>query len=278
MESIFKVKVQTNPDPRWLYPSERRYSASIVLGLGVVHLAFASSALLMACLSVTSKHNIQKIDNWLIPNDNINNDEFDTNHFDEIDLDAILTVGPCLICIGAVAAGFTGILAWKRWFIDHNIKLFFVMSLISIATSTIAIILESLVMVYLNNYCYSKELIQKTINLKSKDVIIINILITAVLEWVWSFLSIKVSFEGMRKDYPEEVEAAKDQGKVKVNTIHKGNVKNKDIQSDVINHVNKTLNKFHKKPNSNLPKDESHSEYCERVNKFLSSNVHSASI
>ncbi|KAF5274128.1 hypothetical protein FQR65_LT04526 [Abscondita terminalis] len=274
MENIFKVRVRSNPDPRWLYPSERRYSASIVLGFGVIHLAFATSAFLMACLTVTPRPDVREMALSLIMDKF--GDESEINYLDEIDLDAMLTVGPCLICIGGMAAGVTAILAWKKWYIDHNIKLFFVMSLVSLITSTICTIFESLVLTYLNNYCYSKELMKKVFHLKSRDVLIINILITSILEWIWSLLSLKISFEGMRKSYPEEIEAAKDQGKVKINTIHKGNSTNKEIRNDVINQVHKTLNKIQKKSNSNLPKEESHSEYCERVNKFLSSNVHSA--
>ncbi|KAF5275056.1 hypothetical protein FQA39_LY06993 [Lamprigera yunnana] len=271
MENIYKIKVKTKPDPQWLYPSERRYSASTVLGLGVVHLAFAIFAILMASLTATNK---------ILKNDTNNNStqESTDNDINIVDPETTLTAGPCLMCIGAVAAGFTALLSWKRWYIDHNIKLFFFMSVFSTVTSSICLVLEMILLIYASDIFYSNEFLKQSFNPKSKDVIIINILISCSLEWIWSILSTKVSLKGMQTNYPDDIALPNNNVEVQINTIHKGNKTKKIMDIEPFQPViNKTLTKLHNK-NSNLPNDESHSEYCERVNSFLRSNVQSASI
>lgn len=329
MENIYKIKVRTNPDPRWLYPSERRYSASIVLGLGVVHLALASTAFLMACLTLTANETI----NNELPSYNNNNtnasvkpedmsgimisphegdltgntsdaeggslERFNIENTTSLNLDnkedqnenytsvgnensfsfsTSLTLAPCLMCLGSLAAGLTGLLAWKRWYIDHNIKWFLCMSLLSTVTSTICLIVSGILVIITNENIYNTFINNDSYNAKphSKYVITINILIASILEWLWSILSTKIAFVGMRNEYPDDIVISKSRGKIEVNTVHKGNKKGKVAPPDILNHFpvsGKIAKYFPKKGSSNLPKDESNSEYQERVNKFLSSNI-----
>ncbi|KAF2887587.1 hypothetical protein ILUMI_18586 [Ignelater luminosus] len=332
MENIYKIKVRTNPDPRWLYPSERRYSASIVLGLGVVHLALACTALLMACLTLTANETLNNelpsynnnsntnasfkpqdmigimisqhqgdltgntndtedgglekfnIENTTSLNLENNKEDQDGNYTSDVNENSFsfstsLTLAPCLMCLGSLAAGLTGLLAWKRWYIDHNIKWFFCMSLLSTVTSTICLIVTGVLVIITNENIYNIFInTNNSYNAKpnTKYVITINILIASILEWLWSILSTKIAFVGMKNEYPDDIVISKSRGKIEVNTVHKGNKKAKVAPPDIINHFpvsSKIAKYFPKKGSSNLPKDESNSEYQERVNKFLSSNI-----
>lgn len=274
MENVFKVKVQTNPDPRWLYPSERRYSASIVLGLGVVHLSFALISLSMTFLTITTSST---------RTDSSYNETFvfsynnNTNYTKQIDQSTSLTLGPCLMCIGALGAGFTALLAWKRWYIDHNISWFFLMSLVSTTTSLICLVLVIVLIIMTNDNISTNFVLNEYSNSNTKGMITINVLIASTLEEIWSILSLKVSFNGMKNSYPDDIVIPKVGGKVEVNTIHRGNLKGKVIPPDILNHycgngkIPKYLQK--KSSNNNLPKEESNAEYYERVNKFLTSDI-----
>lgn len=264
MENIFKVKVQTNPDPRWLYPSERRYSASIVLGLGVVHLSFALVSLLMASLTITSS----TMDTGGAHNETDDSFTNNTKYSERIDSSTSLTLGPCLMCIGALGAGLTALLAWKRWYMDHNICWFFLMSIVSTTTSIICLVLVIVLIIITNSKAMRHP--------NTKDMITINILIASALEAIWSTLSVKVSFSGMKNNYPDDIVIPKMGGKVEVNTIHRGNLKGQVVPPDILSHYcgNVKIPKhLQKKTNGNLPNDESNAEYYERVNKFLTSDV-----
>ena len=87
MEEIYVVKVRTDPDPARLYPSERRYSALTVGGLGAVHLLLAATSLLLGCLGLA----LQSDSCW-------------TGRYG----------GGLWLGVAAALAGFAGILAWRR--------------------------------------------------------------------------------------------------------------------------------------------------------------------
>lgn len=318
MEDIYTIKVKSNPDPRTLYPSERRYSASTVLGLGVVHLALAATILLLASLSLTTD-NPQEINETIKTinlteveerNDDVaflDEDETQTNNFKVINNDnrynlfTSLTLMPSVMTLGAIAAGVTGLLAWKRWYIDRNIKWFFVMSVISIVTSCVCLVtncltvremIEQRSIITKNTFIFSfnqnnvvidrveQDSIQSKIMSNSNRspslrlVLAINILIASLLEFIWSVLCAKVAFYGMRNDYPDDIVVSR--GKIEVNTVHKGGKSSKVVAPDILNHhpkKRKFVKYFPKIENGFLPKQESNNEYRDRVNKFLSSNV-----
>jgi len=87
MEEIYVVKVRTEPDPARLYPSERRYSALTVGGLGAVHLLLAATSLLLGGLGMA----LQSDSCW-------------TGRYG----------GGLWLGLAAAAAGAAGILAWRR--------------------------------------------------------------------------------------------------------------------------------------------------------------------
>nr|CAD7409177.1 unnamed protein product [Timema poppensis] len=57
MEEVYVVKVRSQPSPARLFPSERRYSASTVGGLGAVHLLLAATCLLLGALDFLASSN-----------------------------------------------------------------------------------------------------------------------------------------------------------------------------------------------------------------------------
>nr|CAD7574465.1 unnamed protein product [Timema californicum] len=57
MEEVYVVKVRSQPSPARLFPSERRYSASTVGGLGAVHLLLAATCLLLGALDFLATSN-----------------------------------------------------------------------------------------------------------------------------------------------------------------------------------------------------------------------------
>lgn len=320
MEDIYTIKVKSNPDPRSLYPSERRYSASTVLGLSVVHLAIATTVLLLSSLSLTS-NDLKKIDNSENANtsalkiniteeiDDRNNDMAfldeeikENNNYEQKRYNQFLSLAliPSIMAIGAIASGLTGLLAWKKWYIDYNIRWFFFMSCISVITSLICLTMISLTVGAMieqksittqntfiftfnnNNIVVDKNpsSVQSQIFSKSNKktpnlrlVVAVNILIASFLELTWSILSTKISYFGMRNAYPDDIILSR--GKIEVNTVHKGGKVNKTVAPDILKHhpkKRKFVKYFPKIENGFLPKQESNNEYRDRVNKFLSCN------
>nr|XP_021197944.2 uncharacterized protein LOC110381854 [Helicoverpa armigera] len=156
------------------------------------------------------------------------------------DSNYILVLAPALITIFGLAAGVASILASVRWYIDHNITWLFVMSCLSTLISLASFVMiavwfittsegditefykdkvpfkdyvvirhtdviiknESHMIVALNSTATNEE----TPNLFTKRVLSINILIAAFLELLWSILSVKISYKGMKNTYKEENE------------------------------------------------------------------------
>lgn len=328
MENIYTIKVRSNPDPRSLYPSERRYSASTVLGLAVFHLALAITVLLLASLSLTST-NLKRVEDDSDITSNSDNIELKVNRnatedernsdmafldeeaesiaFEELRYNQFvsLTLIPSIMALGAIAAGLTGLLAWKKWYIDYNIRWFFFMSAISVITALICITMscltvgaileqrsittQNMFIFTFNNHNIMVDRVEKDPNsLQSKIlsksespkspnlrlVLAINILIASFLELTWSILSTKVAYFGMKNNYPDDMILSR--GKIEVSTVSKGNKFNKTVAPDILNHhpkKRKFVKYFPKNDNGLLPKQESNTEYRDRVNKFLSSNV-----
>lgn len=272
MENIYKVKIKSNPDPRGLYPSERRYSASIVLGLSVFHLIFCSLALIFALLiflHVTPEEMIEEDDTAKDTfYENRRNDVLETVH-SITRFYLILTT--LLLTVGCLFAGLTGLLAWKRWYIDNNIKWFFITSLLASILSTLSIICAIVTIALV-----SQEISTLDQHPQIKIHLHIDILILSLFELVFSVISTVIAYAGMKNSYPDEIMMPNGGGKIEVNTVTKGNKKSKVSPPDIINHFHMTekfAKYFPRKDNSYLPKAESNSEYQERVRKFLSSNT-----
>ncbi|XP_029172568.1 uncharacterized protein LOC114941680 [Nylanderia fulva] len=106
-ENVYIIKIKTKPPLSSLYPSERRYSASTVGGMSLVHLILGAMSLLLSTMS------------------------------------AICVPGHVLSLVCLVPS-VTGCLAWRRWYIDRNISIFFYGSLFSM----VAAILCGVVMIF----------------------------------------------------------------------------------------------------------------------------------
>lgn len=320
MENVYKIKVKTSPSPSSVYPSERRYSASTVLGLGVVHLALAMTTLLLASLTLSTSNKDKNVFTGFIENqtdlqeftvldspaDGINNktpeeimrmlvvDEITTLKSSEMqenndttksrskrDLNnrhyyTNLSIAPCVMTLGSLLAGVFALLAWKRWYIDNNIKWFFISSCVSVLTSLVCLLLTAFTVSAAGDF----DGVQFSFdfpNGPSKPpnfslVVAVNILIASASEVIWSILSAKIAYKGMISNYPEDIVISKSGGRTEVYTVRKGNKKSKIIPPDILNHFpnsGKLAKYLPKKDTGNLPKEESSKEYRERVNKFL---------
>ncbi|PNF28685.1 hypothetical protein B7P43_G07889 [Cryptotermes secundus] len=131
MEEIYVVKVRTEPDPARLYPSERRYSALTVGGLGAVHLLLAATSLLLGGLGLA----LQSDSCW-------------TGRYG----------GGLWLGLAAAAAGAAGILAWRRWYVDNNIRWFFICSTVAATTSLLCLVITAAVLAAIQEQRSNQEL------------------------------------------------------------------------------------------------------------------------
>lgn len=285
MENIYKVKIKTSPDLRASYPSERRYSASIVLGLSVFHLIFCALALTCALLSFLHPSSTEEEIDQIYDQDGNNSHGTKPYFLEEIEEEQkrhvlgtihsitkfYLILTTLLLTIGCLLAGITGLLAWKRWYMDNNIKWFFVSSLLASILSMISIICAIITIVLVS------QQVSTLIDHRKVEIHLhVHILILSVIELIFSVISTVIAYVGMRNNYPDETVVANGGGKIEVNTITKGNKKSKTSPPDIINHFHmaeKFAKYFPRKDNSYLPKAESNSEYQERVRKFLTSDT-----
>lgn len=106
MENVYIIKIKTKPPLSSLYPSERRYSASTVGGMSLIHLILGAMSLLLSTMAIYVPGHILS-----------------------------------LVCL---VPSVTGCLAWRRWYIDRNISIFFYGSLFSL----VAAILCGVVMIF----------------------------------------------------------------------------------------------------------------------------------
>lgn len=101
-ENVYVIKVKTKPPLSSLYPSERRYSASTVGGLSLVHFGLGALSLLLGTLALSLQ-------------------------------------GP-ILSVACMVPSVTGLLAWRRWYIDRNIGIFFYSSLFSLVAAVLCFV------------------------------------------------------------------------------------------------------------------------------------------
>ncbi|XP_041988272.1 uncharacterized protein LOC121739775 [Aricia agestis] len=313
MEDIYTIKVKTKPDTRNLYPSERRYSASTVSGLGWVHLALAATSSLLASLALVnptaSEINIEN-------NDTLNENATITTP-EPYNYGYMLVLAPTLLAFFALAAGCASILASVRWYVDKNITILFTMSIFSTLVALTAIIMifvwlfeteNDVTEFYKEQIPFKDILILKHTDIIEKNashfvimknsteireedskvftqrVLSINILIAAFLELLWSILSVKISYKGMRNNY--KVNEERRGNCVSVVTTIKGNdprkMPRKFLKPDLIDaypsrKIKKIFlaqndNGFYLKNQNNKTKQNTETSsdfYKERMNNFL---------
>ncbi|CAH2229510.1 jg17626 [Pararge aegeria aegeria] len=317
MEDVYTIKVKTKPDTRNLYPSERRYSASTVSGLAWVHIALASTSFLLACLALVNPNAEESV---LLEKNETSTDNSTEVLQETTNNTYILILAPSLITFFALAAGIASIFASIRWYIDRNITWLFVMSTLSTLISFVSftmvivwlisteddisdfykdkipfkdiIIIKHSDIIERNNSHFviprnSTEVKEDVSKLFTKRVLSINILIAAFLELLWSILSVKISYKGMRSNYKDDNERRGNCISV-VTTIKGNNTKKRPINGkfnpkpDLIDHypsrkIKKIFlaqndNGFYLKNqnNKNKPNTETSSEfYKERMLNFL---------
>ncbi|KAI8441700.1 hypothetical protein MSG28_015232 [Choristoneura fumiferana] len=151
----------------------------------------------------------------------------------------ILVLAPSLITVFATAAGIASIMASVRWYIDRNITWLFIMSIIStlMALTSFVMIITWFVVTsdmdfsefYKDKIPFKDQLVIKHTDVLVKNethmlialnndkgeddsyvftkrVLSINIMIAAFLEILWSILSVKISYKGMKTDYKDDSE------------------------------------------------------------------------
>ncbi|XP_019874079.1 uncharacterized protein LOC109602189 [Aethina tumida] len=294
MERVFKIKTRCDRNPQELYPSERRYSASIVLGLSVVYLILMLFSLLMGVLIL---HKMTMHDHILMDcqsnctqqpinetvgemqSENVTQND-DTRLMRKVERDWMLTEDddhyfvnvPALVSavcfmmsLGTFMTFFTGILAWKRWYVDHHISFFFITSIFSILTSSVALIVT---LISFNSSLHKPHASPLTFSVE------LNIIIASVIILIWSILSSNLAYKGMKNNYPDDMVITKGGGKVEVKTVFKGNIKNGTLPVDILEQIPKSKKwNLNKKENDSLPKAESNFEYQQRVNNFITSST-----
>lgn len=124
-ENVYVIKIKTKPPLSSLYPSERRYSASTVGGMSLVHLILGFISLVLSTVAMSVPGHILSL--------------------------------ACLVPF------VTGFFAWRRWYIDRNISIFFYGSLFS---SVIAIICSVVIIVDVTVLISAKQSLQ---SLKTLD-------------------------------------------------------------------------------------------------------------
>lgn len=318
MERIFKIKTKTDRVPISTYPSERRYSASMVIGLSVVFLQLFFYSILMGTLILHKMTVHPYINN--IPDQNnteevtvnsteiVNLSELNPNNsnkmqvqllklYEKVDRDidiileqnkhlhvvlnensemyinvAVLMCSGCfLMSFGYILAFGLGVLAWKQWYIDHNITLFFLASAFSSLTAAIALLISVFTCINLD-YDYDTYTYEVNRVTPITFSLAMNITILSTIGLIWSFLASKVAYVGMKSGYPDDMIFNKVGRHVEVSTEQKGN-KKCVFPQDIIDRFpsNVKLAKYlPTKENGNLPKSESTLEFQQRVNRFLS--------
>lgn len=267
METIYKIKVRSDQNISASYPSERRYSASKVLGLTIIYVALASFALLFASIIfvIISNNCVQNNNNSnnIIDNATVNYNYYMRNDTYRNDLDNLrfvsnVIVASILLFIGTLISSIAGFMAWKKWYIDANIKWFFMTSCVTVLLTSISTILLTWTIVILHYYDYlHKEITQSFIPFYH---ITINIYIASILATIWSIISIKISFNGMNNPYRDDYD---------INTARKlnDNWKKTNMPPDIINNFATSQNVAKYLPKiDNVEKDD------EKVTYYVDTN------
>lgn len=105
-ENVYVIKVKTKPPLSSLYPSERRYSASTIGGLSLVHFGLGALSLLLGTFALSLQ-------------------------------------GP-ILSVACLVPFVTGLIAWRRWYIDRNITIFFYGCLFSLVVAVLCFVVTIL--------------------------------------------------------------------------------------------------------------------------------------
>lgn len=265
MERILVIKTKQQPNPCDQYPSERRYSASCVLGLSAVFLFFSMLALLMALLMAQKMYlPASPLDDTLtqkVTNDLEYSNPGYLHYYIRI---PVLILGGCLVLgCGNLGAFITGLCAWKHWYMDQNITYFFLSCVVSTVTSVLAILINVTTFSNLDfGFLDGQEEAPRIVSPLSTS-LAANAMFLAVFSVFWSLLATKLAYNGMTNYYPED---AMESGRSAALTTKKGRTLNNKLPKGF------ALESTAKTENFDLPKEETRVEYQQRVNTFLSAD------
>lgn len=279
MERVFKIKTRSEPDLSNQYPSERRYSASIVLGLTTVLIQLCCFSILMGSLVIHKIYvmdNLQNSTNVMLA-EKIARDLVYSNrsymHY-YINIPAVIVGGCFVMAMGDLMAFVAGLCAWKRWYMDHNIAFFFVTCCASTLTSSVAFVI-SVVTTFNIEFIHLDAPGVSVSDISPVSIgLAVNIIILSLLNTAWSAISGKVAYNGMRSRYPDDIVDKRGQVRV-VRTTRRGNCGAiSTIPAEVINYaaLGKMVKYLPRVENQHLPKEESSAEYQQRVDQFLNSD------
>lgn len=266
MKDVYVIKVKTRPPLSSLYPSERRYSASTVGGLSLVHLGLSILAFLLGTLARSLQ-------------------------------------GPVL-SLSCLFPFVSGLLAWRRWYIDRNISIFFYGSLFSLVFSIlcgvatvfdIASMSEGWKLENLFSYPEEKRIVRimpehmcnetstcETETLRyfsfwrsetrANILLDVNVLVTCVLEMLWSVLSLRISFKGMRNRVADNYDSSApipERTKSCGQSIQIG----EDQYDECLRDIGFRRTSVTDNSGPRLPLPESKKEFRERVERFLANQA-----
>lgn len=269
METIYKIKIRTDQNTSASYPSERRYSASKVLGLAIIYIAIACFALLFTIIifilmsSSSSTHAANSTETFLIEENMQENNM--THTLQSLSFVSNISVASILLFIGSLVSSIGGFMAWKRWYIDATIKWFFMTSCFAFLLSSISLALLTWTIAILHYHNYLEK---DTSSFQPFYHLSVNILIASIAGFLWSLISIRISYQGMSNPYQDNYD---------LNTLTKtdSNWKKISMPPDIINHFStgqKVIKYWPKKENTEVSNVDNNSLYEEKINYYLSSN------
>lgn len=212
-KKILKLKITNVPDARNALPSERRYSASLVLGFSVMFLVlFILSSTVGGLIihKIIVHGNMVTEQTAAASNDLTMQQQHDRElelrilkdlhpyniHY-EINMPSLLCAGCFIMALGHLVSSIAGFLAWKRWFIDKYITFFCLLSGFSIFTSAFCLLLNIVMLFFMTSYD-SKHPYPPIGRPLSCFVFILSIVSIA-----WSVVAAKIAFRGMKNHYPD---------------------------------------------------------------------------
>lgn len=154
------------------------------------------------------------------------------------DSNYVLVLAPTILTVFALAAGIASIMASVRWYIDRNITWLFITSVLSTLIAIVSFTMvgawlaateDDISVFYKDKVPFKDFIVIKhsdvldrneshmiiprnpipeagESHLFTKRVLSINILIACFLELLWSMLSVKISYKGMRNNYKDDNE------------------------------------------------------------------------
>lgn len=207
METIYKIKIRSNKNSLVSYPSERRYSASIVLGLAIIYTALSSFALICAVLTLI-QITPTKNNDTLIGDEELENSEI---CMEQIPFVSNISIAATLLFFALLFPSIGGFLAGKRWYIDRNIRWFFCASVLGMLISALCTFLVIWTIVSAYQYTNLKKDIFASTPFYN---LAFNVAIASCFAFVWSTISTIIAYRGMMNPYQDDTDIYNNLGQI----------------------------------------------------------------